>query len=168
MVQLAKKHHPDLCRSADSQPYFTKLQIAYKVLSDTEKRAQYDRYELFTMFFLLLVCAFQCLQSSVLMSYMSSFICPHLSVLSWGSASQHISPVFLFPLFVCWFWWTLYVSVKQWFWVITMSLRTVVVNYEIIRNSHINPVFYGSCLIWNEGKWENLSTTIWITVASII
>lgn len=41
--ELAKKHHPDLCRSADSQPYFTKLQIAYKVLSDTEKRAQYDR-----------------------------------------------------------------------------------------------------------------------------
>lgn len=43
--QLAKKHHPDLNPDDEkAQETFKEINIAYEVLIDNEKRAQYDRY----------------------------------------------------------------------------------------------------------------------------
>ncbi len=41
---LAKKYHPDLNKDADAEEKFTEVQDAYAVLSDENKRAQYDQY----------------------------------------------------------------------------------------------------------------------------
>ncbi|HLV79668.1 MAG TPA: molecular chaperone DnaJ [Chthonomonadaceae bacterium] len=41
---LAKKYHPDINKAADAADRFKEIQAAYDVLSDEEKRRQYDRY----------------------------------------------------------------------------------------------------------------------------
>lgn len=41
---LAKKYHPDINKADDAEERFTEVQDAYAVLSDENKRAQYDQY----------------------------------------------------------------------------------------------------------------------------
>lgn len=42
--KLAKKYHPDVSKEPDAASKFKEAQEAYAVLSDPEKRSQYDRY----------------------------------------------------------------------------------------------------------------------------
>jgi molecular chaperone DnaJ len=42
--KLAKKYHPDVSKEPDAAEKFKEAQEAYAVLSDKEKRAQYDQY----------------------------------------------------------------------------------------------------------------------------
>ena len=42
--QLAKKYHPDVSTEKDAETKFKEVQEAYDVLSDSQKRAQYDRF----------------------------------------------------------------------------------------------------------------------------
>lgn len=42
--KLAKKYHPDINKEEDSQKRFHDLQNAYEILSDEEKRRQYDQF----------------------------------------------------------------------------------------------------------------------------
>lgn len=42
--KLAKKYHPDVSKEKDAEAKFKEAQEAYAVLSDKEKKAQYDRY----------------------------------------------------------------------------------------------------------------------------
>ena len=41
---LAKKYHPDVNKAADAAEKFKEVQLAYEILSDSTKRAQYDQY----------------------------------------------------------------------------------------------------------------------------
>ena len=41
---LAKKYHPDVSTEKDAEAKFKEIQEAYEVLSDSEKRSQYDRF----------------------------------------------------------------------------------------------------------------------------
>lgn len=41
---LAKKYHPDLCKEPDAEEKFKEVQEAYDVLSDSQKRSQYDQF----------------------------------------------------------------------------------------------------------------------------
>lgn len=41
---LARKYHPDVCKEPDAEERFKEVNEAYSVLSDTQKRAQYDRF----------------------------------------------------------------------------------------------------------------------------
>ncbi|MBP7213751.1 MAG: molecular chaperone DnaJ [Anaerolineaceae bacterium] len=41
---LARKYHPDVNKAEDAEEKFKEINEAYGVLSDTEKRASYDRY----------------------------------------------------------------------------------------------------------------------------
>ena len=47
---LARKFHPDICKDADAEEKFKKINEAYSVLSDEQKKAQYDNmgHETFT------------------------------------------------------------------------------------------------------------------------
>src|SRR5512136_513838 len=47
---LARKYHPDVCKEAGAEEKFKQINEAYSVLSDAEKRAQYDNmgHETFT------------------------------------------------------------------------------------------------------------------------
>ena len=42
--RLAREHHPDVNKSPDAEKRFAEIQEAYAVLSDAEKRADYDRW----------------------------------------------------------------------------------------------------------------------------
>lgn len=42
--KLAKQYHPDVNKEADAAEKFKEAQEAYAILSDADKRAQYDRY----------------------------------------------------------------------------------------------------------------------------
>ena len=42
--KLARKYHPDVNKSPEAEEKFKEINAAYEVLSDKEKRAQYDRY----------------------------------------------------------------------------------------------------------------------------
>ena len=42
--KLAKKYHPDVSKEKDAEEKFKEAQEAYAVLSDEQKRAQYDQY----------------------------------------------------------------------------------------------------------------------------
>jgi len=42
--KLAKKYHPDVSKEPDAEEKFKEAQEAYAVLSDKQKRAQYDQY----------------------------------------------------------------------------------------------------------------------------
>ena len=42
--RLARKYHPDRSEEADAEERFKEIQEAYAVLSDTDKRAHYDRF----------------------------------------------------------------------------------------------------------------------------
>lgn len=42
--RLAKKYHPDVNKEADAAEKFKEVQEAYEVLSDTQKRANYDQF----------------------------------------------------------------------------------------------------------------------------
>lgn len=43
-VKLARQYHPDVNKSPDAEEKFKEISEAYSVLSDEEKRANYDRY----------------------------------------------------------------------------------------------------------------------------
>ena len=42
--KLARKYHPDINKSPEAQEKFKEINAAYEVLSDTEKKAQYDQF----------------------------------------------------------------------------------------------------------------------------
>lgn len=42
--QLAKKYHPDTNKDKDAREKFVEIQGAYEILSDEQKKAQYDQY----------------------------------------------------------------------------------------------------------------------------
>ncbi|QOP46157.1 DnaJ C-terminal domain-containing protein [Sulfurimonas paralvinellae] len=42
--KLARKYHPDICKEADCEEKFKEINAAYEVLSDKEKKAQYDQF----------------------------------------------------------------------------------------------------------------------------
>ncbi len=42
--KLARKYHPDINKEPDAQEKFKEINAAYEVLSDPEKKAQYDRF----------------------------------------------------------------------------------------------------------------------------
>ena len=42
--KLARKYHPDVNKSPEAEEKFKEINAAYEVLSDKEKRAQYDQY----------------------------------------------------------------------------------------------------------------------------
>jgi len=42
--KLARKYHPDINKEAEAQEKFKEINAAYEVLSDAEKKAQYDQY----------------------------------------------------------------------------------------------------------------------------
>jgi molecular chaperone DnaJ len=42
--KLARKYHPDVNKAADSADKFKEVKEAYDVLSDSQQRAQYDRF----------------------------------------------------------------------------------------------------------------------------
>lgn len=42
--KLARTYHPDICTEPDAEKKFAAVQEAYEILSDTEKRAAFDRF----------------------------------------------------------------------------------------------------------------------------
>ena len=42
--KLAKKYHPDICKESSCEEKFKEINAAYEVLSDEQKKAQYDAY----------------------------------------------------------------------------------------------------------------------------
>ncbi len=41
--RLARKYHPDLNKGKEAEEKFKEINAAYEILSDSQKRAQYDR-----------------------------------------------------------------------------------------------------------------------------
>lgn len=44
VYQLAKKYHPDTNKEKDAREKFVQIQEAYEILSDEQKRKQYDQF----------------------------------------------------------------------------------------------------------------------------
>lgn len=44
VFQLAKKYHPDTNKEKDAREKFVQIQEAYEILSDEQKRQQYDQF----------------------------------------------------------------------------------------------------------------------------
>src|SRR4051812_18914167 len=42
--KLARQHHPDVSSAPDAEQRFKEINLAYEVLSDPQKRAQYDQF----------------------------------------------------------------------------------------------------------------------------
>jgi len=42
--KLARKYHPDICKEPECEEKFKEINAAYEILSDPQKRAQYDQY----------------------------------------------------------------------------------------------------------------------------
>ena len=42
--QMAKKYHPDVNKAADAEEKFKEINEAYEVLSDPQKKANYDQF----------------------------------------------------------------------------------------------------------------------------
>ena len=42
--KLARKYHPDICKEPECEEKFKEINAAYEILSDPEKRKQYDQY----------------------------------------------------------------------------------------------------------------------------
>lgn len=42
--KLARKYHPDLCKEPECEEKFKEINAAYEILSDPERRKQYDQY----------------------------------------------------------------------------------------------------------------------------
>ena len=42
--KLVRKYHPDICKEADCEEKFKEINAAYEILSDKEKKEQYDMY----------------------------------------------------------------------------------------------------------------------------
>ena len=42
--KLARKYHPDICKESDCEEKFKEINAAYEILSDKEKKEQYDMY----------------------------------------------------------------------------------------------------------------------------
>jgi curved DNA-binding protein len=42
--KLARKYHPDICKESDCEEKFKEINAAYEILSDKEKKAQYDQF----------------------------------------------------------------------------------------------------------------------------
>lgn len=42
--KMAKKYHPDVCKEADAEAKFKEVNEAYEVLSDPQKKANYDQF----------------------------------------------------------------------------------------------------------------------------
>ena len=42
--KLAKKYHPDVCKEENAEEKFKEVQEAYAVLSDENRRKQYDQF----------------------------------------------------------------------------------------------------------------------------
>jgi len=42
--KLARKYHPDINKEPEAQEKFKEINAAYEVLSDAQKKAQYDQY----------------------------------------------------------------------------------------------------------------------------
>ena len=42
--KLARKYHPDICKEAECEEKFKEINAAYEILSDKEKKEQYDMY----------------------------------------------------------------------------------------------------------------------------
>jgi len=42
--KLARKYHPDICKDPECEEKFKEINAAYEILSDPEKRKQYDQY----------------------------------------------------------------------------------------------------------------------------
>ena len=42
--KLSKQYHPDINKEADAEDKFKEISEAYEILSDEQKRAQYDQF----------------------------------------------------------------------------------------------------------------------------
>ena len=42
--KLARKYHPDVNKEASAEEKFKEINAAYEILSDKEKKVQYDQY----------------------------------------------------------------------------------------------------------------------------
>ena len=56
----ARKLHPDVNKAPDAQQQFQKIQLAYEVLSDPQKKSMYDRWDVMALRKCMHVCVHVC------------------------------------------------------------------------------------------------------------